>query len=232
MSPTAVVALTDGSRLRAELAVGQDAKLLLSKREIVIRPVEFFLHAMRHPHVLPADAGDEDAGPGLKVEVAVGQERQTVHVPFGLYVESIMPQPVPLPDGRKLAMSFSRARRALPAQVQVTYADYRTHPGSGIPKDYVCRLRIVAGGEKRTETLSLNQPVHVGEYQLSQGSWKPRPDMPEEIVLGVASRPGLWVIWAGCAMISLGFPYAFYVKPLLLRRSRRAAREVPSGDQE
>jgi hypothetical protein len=39
----------------------------------------------------------------------------------------------------------------------------------------------------------------------------------QQIVFGVASRPGTWLVYLGMILIGLGFPWAFYVKPLLLR---------------
>jgi hypothetical protein len=79
---------------------------------------------------------------------------------------------------------------------------------------------VVAGGQEQPQTLSLNNPVNVGPYQLSQNTWLPEAESATEIIFSVASRPGLWVVWAGCWLIGLGMPIAFYVKPLLLRRGR------------
>ena len=33
-------------------------------------------------------------------------------------------------------------------------------------------------------------------------------------VIGVANRPGIWVMVAGAGLIVLGIGYAFYVKPI------------------
>ena len=112
------------------------------------------------------------------------------------------------------------ASKPLPGALQVEKAEYLTYPGSAVPKDFRCEVLVAAGGTARRETLSLNNPIRLGPYQIGQGSWLPTPEAPTRIVFIVASRPGLPIIWFGLTMVSLGFPYAFYVKPILLRRRR------------
>jgi hypothetical protein len=155
----------------------------------------------------------------VQVEVKVGNWRRVTFVPFIAYEEFVPPQMMDLPGNRAIWLNFSRRRAALPATLQVESATYETYPASGIPKDYVCKVSIVAGARRTSETLSLNNPVTIGDFQFSQGSWgPPGSDRPTRIVFGAASRPGLPVIWLGCILICLGMPYAFYVKPLLMRR--------------
>jgi hypothetical protein len=138
-------------------------------------------------------------------------------VPFAAYEHLAPPQMIDLPGNRAVWLTFSRERIALPATLHVRRAEYQTYPASGIPKDYRCEVQIVSGGVRRSETLSLNNPVHVGAFQFSQGSWAADPHDPTQIFLIAATRPGLWAIWTGCILICLGFPIAFYVKPLLMR---------------
>lgn len=40
-------------------------------------------------------------------------------------------------------------------------------------------------------------------------------------ILGVGNNPGIYIIAAGAVMMSLGIPWAFYVKPLIVRRRKR-----------
>jgi hypothetical protein len=92
-----------------------------------------------------------------------------------------------------------------------------------VPKDYRCDVEVAQGGSTRRASLSLNHPVNVGKYQLTQSSWRPNPRRPTAIVLGDASRPGLPIVWTGLALIVFGMPLAFYLKPLL--RRGKGARE-------
>jgi membrane protein YdbS with pleckstrin-like domain len=43
-------------------------------------------------------------------------------------------------------------------------------------------------------------------------------------VLGVGNREGVWIQLAGCIIAVLGMIYAFYVKPILIRRRSERAR--------
>jgi len=91
--------------------------------------------------------------------------------------------------------------------------------------DYACLLEVAAppGGPPKLVECRLNRPAAVGGLRVYQSTWSPGPEAPEEVVFLVASRPGIRAVWLGCILACLGLPYAFYVKPLLLRRQGRAA---------
>jgi hypothetical protein len=88
-----------------------------------------------------------------------------------------------------------------------------------MPKDFLCRLAVLEGGGTfRPAECGLNRPAAIGPYRLYQDRWWPRGQDPQEIVFQVSSAPGLPAVWTGCILIGLGLFYAFYLKPLLLRR--------------
>jgi hypothetical protein len=39
---------------------------------------------------------------------------------------------------------------------------------------------------------------------------------------------GIWIIWTGAIMIGMGIPWAFYVKPWLVRRQSEKLRRLHS----
>jgi hypothetical protein len=72
-------------------------------------------------------------------------------------------------------------------------------------------------------------------YKFSQSGWDPtgwnqtkaradRGELPKPsarfTILGVGNNPGIYVIALGSVMVALGTPWAFYVKPWLLRRRK------------
>jgi hypothetical protein len=74
------------------------------------------------------------------------------------------------------------------------------------------------------------------QYKFSQAGWDAegwretaaaaaRGELPRAYarytILGVGNNPGIYVIAAGAVMMSLGIPWAFYVKPLLVRRRKK-----------
>ncbi len=224
---TLAVVRPDGSRWHEKLDIGKAVESPLGGRKIGIALTSLLEHASEvyelapngnHAHAGPGEQ-ESPAGPVVQIEVKVGNWRRETFVPFIAYEEFAQPQMMDLPGNRAIWLNFSRHRAALPATLQVKSATYETYPASGIPKDYICQVDIIAGARRTSETLSLNNPVTIGGFQFSQGSWAPPgSDRPTQIVFGAASRPGLPVIWLGCILICLGMPYAFYVKPLLMRR--------------
>lgn len=74
------------------------------------------------------------------------------------------------------------------------------------------------------------------QYKFSQAGWdaqgwtqtqqeaeaglRPRA-VARWTILGVGNNPGIFVIAAGAVMMGVGIPWAFYVKPLLVRREKR-----------
>ena len=232
IEPTLAVIHPDGSRFSSKLVIGETIEAPLNGRTVRMTPRKFYEHAAEiyevandapdHPgHMAQRD--QTPPGPVLEVEVVAGDFRRTTYLLFSAYEHIFPPQMMDLPGNRAIWLSFSRRRVALPATINVRDAIYETYPASGIPKDYICRLDISSGAQRRSETLSLNNPVMVGGFQFSQGSWAPPGQKePTQIVFGAASRPALPAIWLGCLLICLGMPYAFYIKPLLMRRRAAA----------
>jgi hypothetical protein len=201
--PTLIVIRQDGARMTEVLDPNTERRIRLTNGVVSVVP---------------------SVRPVVRLEAVFKDHRHTVNLPFTAYDEFAPRQELTDPAGRTIQLAFTRVRRALPATVQIRDARYLTYPGSVIPKDYVCKLKLSAGGERRRETLSLNNPVHVGPYQLSQGTWSfGEGKQPMHIYLLVASRSGIGAVWLGFILISLGLLYAYYVKPVILRHRARAA---------
>jgi len=83
------------------------------------------------------------------------------------------------------------------------------------------------------------------QYKLSQakwdaGNWRRTQQLADEgqiprpfvqwTVLGVGNNPGIHIIALGSVLVAVGIPWAFYVKPAILRhRKRRIQAEVAAG---
>jgi len=147
-------------------------------------------------------------------------------VPYGAYLSG-RPTTIRLPSGRSFYIVFSHRRLELPEPIRITRHEFKTAPASRMPEDYICDMEIGSGVKIRKETLQLNFPVSVGHYRLHQSTWQPKEETPSDyndpsaIILGVADRPAIWLIFVGSIAVCLGFPYAFYVKPLILKRRTR-----------
>jgi hypothetical protein len=115
--------------------------------------------------------------------------------------------------------------REAPLGFRITLLDFRagTYPGSRRPASYESRVRVDEPDGSRSEHLiSMNHPLHHRGYIFFQASFVEGQRMMS--VLSVSRSPGLPLVYLGTALVSLGVAWMFYVKPWLVRRTRRAAR--------
>jgi len=102
----------------------------------------------------------------------------------------------------------------------------------------------------RNTAVRLLAGMNPDQFKLSQSGWdRAGWNQSQELVdrgvlqeprvnftiLGVGNNPGIHVIALGSVMISLGIPWAFYLKPWLVRRERdrlAAAHAAPSTDKD
>jgi len=202
IAPVLVIVAPDGTRRTTRLAGGAATEVVLGGKRVALSSARFF------------------SVPIIDVRLEGAGWEKATSVPFSEFVVPGTGSRVRLGGGRTIELFLSRFRVALPAAMRIVGAEYQTYPGSVVPKDYVTRVEIVRGEQIEGAVIRLNRPVHLGRYRISQSTWIPEGGRPTEMIFAVASRPGLPVIWTGCLLIVLALPYAFYVKPLLLRRRR------------
>ncbi|MFB3893909.1 MAG: hypothetical protein ACE15C_18010 [Phycisphaerae bacterium] len=223
ISPTLVLQRPDGTRWQHALTPGEGLALPLSAQPLHLELVKLYTHARRVYHATEAPRSDKEAQPAVLLELAAGAWRAKTWVPFSRFAEVQPPLRIDVPGGKCLHVSFTRQGVRFPKPLYIVgQPAYETYPGSVVPKDYRCDVRIGAGADAPRETISLNHPIMDGQFQVSQNTWLPSGRRPMAIILGVSSRPGLITIWAGMAMIIIGLPVAFYLKPLMLRRRGKA----------
>lgn len=218
ITPAAIVLTPDGRRTRYELALGAPVELPLPAEPLrltLLRISESVVREESAQRVQDRKANPR-ATPVVRVEASAGGQTRN----FWLALD---PAPrawrhVDLPGGAHAALCFSRRPVPLDATLQITRAVYESHGGSVTPRDYICDVDVRQGGQTRSGVIRLNGPMHVGPWQVSQGAWMPNARDPRQIAFEVASRPGLWVIWTGMAMIVAGMLWGFYVRPVLERR--------------
>jgi len=216
----------DGPTWEHAMPVGQLLSVPLARRPLALRLMRTLSHAIRHYRIeRVTDETQGVSGSIVRGALVSVPGARTVWLPFDECSVYLDPTVVELGSGRKLLLKFSRVRVPLAGSAEMHTAEYLTYPGTRIPKDYRSEVTITSGGSARSEVLCLNNPVMVGPLQLIQSNWQFLPGGREtsHIFLEVRNRPGLWLIWVGCILICVGFPYAFYVKPLLIAR-RRAPR--------
>jgi len=160
------------------------------------------------------------------------------------------PTTITLADGRRIEMLFGRRRVPLPAEVSLEEFVLTSHIGdfegdTANIRDYTSMLRFRdRPGEAWTEPVpvSVNAPVEHQGYWYFQAQWDP-PDEPRfqgdvassglnYTVLGVGNRNGVYIQLLGCVIAVAGMAYAFYLKPIIKQRRRRAVYDRMEAGRE
>jgi len=166
---------------------------------------------------------------------------------------------VDLPEVGRISLAFGRLRRELPG-FRLALKDFKMvpYPGTETPRDYMSTVQIFFQEKDQPVQEHITQLNHpyiyrrpfewskernivinslgwIGstivpeQYKFSQAGWDPREQ--NFTVLGVGNNPGIYVIALGGILIGLGIPWAFYVKPALIRRRKRIIQEQLDKDE-
>jgi hypothetical protein len=195
-------------------------------------------HLRRDQHIVevPSAQRNRDTGQAgvfqvLRVKVTSGTWTKEVFVPYSQWVAEETWDESATEDGRTVARSdpikipgakadlelrLGQEYDWLPARLTLERFDAVPYAGMGstgsnMMRDFCSTLTIEdhnSGG---------------GSWLFFQAQWD--PDGQRWTILGVGNRPGVDVMIAGCVMIVLGVLYAFYAKPLIIRRMKQKALE-------
>tara|TARA_B100001059_G_scaffold73922_1_gene71375 strand:- start:11461 stop:13842 length:2382 start_codon:yes stop_codon:yes gene_type:complete len=148
------------------------------------------------------------------------------------------PTTVALSDGRMIQLMLSRKSESLPSKVSLLGFDTKDHIGGFTGStssilNWISRVQFDESSGPREADISVNDPAEEGGFWFFQSQWDPPDparfsgDTPSlglnYTVLGVGNRRGVWVQLAGSVLMVLGLMYAFYVKPVLVRRRQESA---------
>ncbi len=168
--------------------------------------------------------------------VTMGDWSREVAVPFSRWAMEAPWQggAVPL-EGTPLVLQMQLGNTPLQMPARVTLDRFElvnymggTPQTTNLFRDFKSHLTIVdrQTGQKREAVAHMNNPVYFGGlgdsyWTLFQAEWD--PEGQRYTVLGVGNRPGVWVMTLGCVMICVGLLWAFYLKPILIRRMKQKA---------
>jgi hypothetical protein len=214
--------------------------------ELVIQDTPWKMHFERRGHVRRLErvvptplvqrersASQSGTAQVLQVRVTVGDWTKTVYVPFADQpYETIWNGPIlPLPGGKaRLELQLGNRRRQLPARITLKSFELVHYPGGtgtkGPFRDFKSTIVVEdpsGAYAPYTAVAHMNNPVHFanGRWAFFQAAWDPQGQ--QWTVLGVGSRPGVWVMVTGCIMMAVGLLYAFYLKPVIIRRMKQKA---------
>ncbi len=228
-----------GAGLRATI-VSYEPRAVIETRPIIVAPEERIRDAREmFAQVLVAAPGGDRRWVEFSL-YAVDNAR------FALPRHPFHPARLKLADGREMEVLFSRER--LPLKTEAALEDFvlTTHDGGytgeqGSIRNYTSMIRFrdtPTASWTASVAVSVNDPVEHNGYWYFQAQWDP-PEGPSArsqrgspglnyTVLGVGNREGVWIQLSGCVIAVLGMAYAFYVKPVIIRRRMGQARGAPA----
>jgi hypothetical protein len=134
------------------------------------------------------------------------------------------PRRVTLPSGRQVELLYSRETLKLPAPVALEEFQLEVYPGGEKERDYKSLVRFHENGRwSEIEEVHSNNPTEHDGWWYFQSTWDP-PDERAGYAgmnytgLGVGNRHGVGTMLLGSVLTVLGTLWAFYVKPVILRR--------------
>ena len=140
---------------------------------------------------------------------------------------------------------LSRRSEPLPARVSLLGFDTQDHIGGFTGStssilNWTSRVEFENQSGSQEADISVNAPAEQDGFWFFQSQWDPPDparftgDVPSlglnYTVLGVGNREGVWIQLAGSVLMVIGLMYAFYVKPVLVRRRQEAALAVAGGE--
>lgn len=190
--------------------------------------------------VEPADRSRELVGTYRHALIRVrldAEPAESVWVPLSLDADRPTRIGRSLVSWRPVAMPLASCRLALREFTPVV------HPGESVEGARDFRAVVQAANESgptMTKTIALNRPLSLplrggilpSRMSIVHASWDREGwerDGTEGVrfaIFGVSVVRGAELIAAGAACMAMGTPWAFYIKPWLVRRRARSAREV------
>jgi hypothetical protein len=185
------------------------------------------------------DQGESGAKQVVVVRVKCGNWSQDVAAPCDLFaapdpmvLEPMVPWTmgvVQIP-GASAALQLQLGFTCRPMPVALKLQKFEMIPyegglvgGNGMFREFRSTLELTdSDGRSETDVASLNEPIYYdhGAWIFFQAGYDPDG---QSSTIGVGNRPGVVVMLLGCVMIVSGLLYAFYVKPIVIRRMKAAA---------
>ena len=185
------------------------------------------------------DQGEAGAKQVAIVRVKCGDWSQDVAAPCDLYAapDPMVLEPmfpwimgvVQIPGASAaLQLQLGFTCRPMPAALKLQKFEMVPYEGgliggNGMFRDFRSTLEMTdPDGHITTGVASLNEPIYFdhGNWIFFQAGYDPDG---QSSTIGVGNRPGVVVMLLGCIMIVAGLLYAFYAKPVVIRRMKAAA---------
>ena len=110
--------------------------------------------------------------------------------------------------------------RSVPVGVRIELHKFEVayDPGTRNPASFKSTVKV-RGAEHLIE---MNEPLHIDNYTFYQASYQENESGPQTSVLAVTYDPGIFSKYLGSILLVGGIFIMFYIKPLMLKRRKRA----------
>ncbi len=185
------------------------------------------------------NAEDEGDYQVLKIRVSMGDWSTVVYAPFAQdAADHVRPDRwragLVFPPGAiaPLQLQLGNSRRPLPVKLALNQFKLVPYDGAApddknaMMKDFVSTITLsdLDSGESYVDVAKMNHPIYYGGggWLFFQATFD-NSDAHGWTGLGVGNRPAYKIMRAGCLMIFVGLAYAFYAKPIIVRRMKEKA---------
>lgn len=222
-----------GDVLARAAAVGETVAFEEAGASVTIDAFSSSTRMLFVPAIMPQalrDPKERDARSMLQLEVRRGDWQETLWLPYAHHTypshrdrpQYALFEPVPItpPGGPTFELLFARQRVELPHTVTLDDFGVERYTGEDRVRNYISDVRFHAGdgAEAVPMRVSSNHPAAFDGWWYFQESWD--PGEMAYTGLGVGNRNGIFVMLLGSLMVIVGTIFAFYVKPVLIRRHR------------
>lgn len=233
-----VFSRSDGTYYHREARVGEPFSLVPSQAPMIVETLLERATRQMGARIIPRRQRESLSRVGqtqslIRVEVNDGHSVESLWLPFNQYAFPgperarsdrfrYAPRRVRLSDGRNIELMYSRWREPLPSEVALDRFVLNTYPGGDRPSEYISWIRMRNNGEwSQLYEVKSNHNKQHGSFWYFQSQWD--PGIEAYTVLGVGNREAVHEMLFGTILAIVGMIYAFYIKPILIRRRKEAA---------
>jgi hypothetical protein len=196
--------------------------------------------------VVPSGQRDKDAEDVgyyqiAKLKVTLGDWSSIVYAPYADGAADHLRQDVwrggyVTPPGAIAPLQFQLGNTTRPLPVRLSLNQFKLipYPGASVDTPNAMMLDFIStvtlsdpeSGDSYTDVAKMNHPIYYrgGKWLFFQAAYDSSGGH-EWTQLGVGNRPFVGMMITGCIMIFCGLAYAFYAKPVIIRRMKKKAIE-------
>jgi len=127
--------------------------------------------------------------------------------------------PVPTTTESGIVLRLEPSRYAIPAELRLEEFTAEFFEGTGTPKSFTSRVRVIQGDLERPAVISMNEPLRLQDYTIYQLAYD-ASGARDVSVFQVVQNPLRWLAYVVSLLISAGLLLHFVIRVVDVRRRR------------